>query len=174
MISMRNVLGVMLLAVLASVAFAVDVLPQENLRQSQVVFLPSENNGLLLKAGVITFEPATSQAGTDIRDVMEGIVRDCASEADRQACIQRRALEVTAASGSDYQMNLQYVQDAHLVFEYYNPMGAASRGGWTVIPECSNVVASTAATAYRPDPETGTPVAYTYYYGTCNIAPAVG
>ncbi|MFH0885097.1 MAG: hypothetical protein V1861_05295 [Candidatus Micrarchaeota archaeon] len=170
MTSAKYVLGALLLVLLATAVFADELFPQENLKESQVIITPADSAGRVINLSVLVFEPATSTGGTDIRVVMQEIVAGCASDPDRQGCIQRAALERTAAS-RDYQMNLTSLQDAHFIVEYFNPQGNAYRGQWTVIPGCEDVIASTVAIAYRPVQGSDTPAPYNYYYGQCDLAP---
>jgi hypothetical protein len=171
--SVKYVLGVLMLALLAGAVFADELFPQENLKESQVIITPANSEGKVLNLSVLVFEPATSTGGTDIRVVMQEIVAGCASAADRQGCIQRAALERTAAS-RDYQMNLTSLENAHFIVEYFNPQGNAYRGQWTIVPGCEDVVASTVAVAYRPVQGSDVPAPYNYYYGQCDLAPVIG
>jgi hypothetical protein len=173
MTSLKYVLGVLVLALLAGMVFADELFPQESLKESQVIITPANTEGSILNLTVLVFEPATSTGGTDIRTVMEQIVQECASAANRMTCIEQKSLERTAAS-RDYTMNLTSLPNAHFVVEYFNPQGNAYRGQWTVIESCNDIVTDRVGVAYRPDPTTGAMIASNYNYVQCDIGPSVG
>jgi hypothetical protein len=173
MTSLKFVLGVFMLVLLGSVAFADDLFPQESLKESQVIIVPANPEGTILNISVLTFTPATSATGATSGTVMDQIVSECASAADRMGCIEQKSLERTAAS-RDYKMNLESLQNAQIVVEYFNPQGNSFRGQWTEISNCVGLQTDQVGTAYRPDPDTGVMTATNYYYTQCDIAPAVG
>ncbi len=86
---------------------------REALLESQVVLAPS-SDGRTLSAEVIVFEPASSIGGEDIREVMEGIVESCRDSGSLQECINDRAIEQVARTGT------RQLENPTLEFEYYN------------------------------------------------------
>ncbi|MEW6723018.1 MAG: hypothetical protein AB1324_07175 [Candidatus Micrarchaeota archaeon] len=173
MTTMKGMFGLMLFVLMAASAFAASsYFAEENQQPSITVIEAANNEGRLLNLSVLVFQQATSTGGTDIRTVMDQINQECASAPDRQACIQQKGLERTAAS-RDYQLNLTSLQSAHLVVEYLDPAGNNYQGQWLIVPGCENVITDIAVTRYRPDPVTGVSAPYNYYIGQCDITPAV-
>lgn len=173
MTSMKSLSGFAIFVLLASAVFAQGGLfAEENLKESQVIIVPASDGSTTLNISVLVFEPsqpsATGQTG---RDVMDQWAQECAGEANRIACLQRKSLEYDSTSRA-YQFNVTSIQGAHFVVKYFNPQGNAYRGLWTVVPGCEDVVADIEQSGYRPS-EAGD-VAVNYYVGQCNIAPIAG
>ncbi len=135
--------------------------------ESQVVVVPDET-GLLLNISVLTFEPAVSTGGTNIRDVMQQIVTDCQAEGgDLQACINRESIARTASS-TGYQMNLTSLQNARVTVEIYNPMTQ----GYTQVTNCGDLTTNIHGLASIPA-ESGQTETVDNWYAQCDLSEAV-
>lgn len=166
MTSKNIVFGMFVLAILAAVSFA-QIVPQGTLNETQVIIRPaSDQQPTVLNMTVLSFAPAQTAGGTTTVDVMRQISQTCGGD---MTCVMQESQNRFAAS-REYQVNLQSVQDAHIVVEWFNPQGNAYTGQWTAVPGCEDVIASNAVIGKRPD-STGNLVDYTYYVGQCDISP---
>ncbi|MEW6035766.1 MAG: hypothetical protein AB1529_04080 [Candidatus Micrarchaeota archaeon] len=163
MISMKHVFGALMLALLASVAFAQS--------ETQVTIQPADDTGRVLNISVLVFQPAVSTSGTTSQQRVNQWYQECRTQPNVQQCMSQKALEANEQS-RDYQFNFSSIQNAHFVVEYFNPQGNAYRGLWSPVPGCDDVVADREGTAYVPSREAGGALTqYTYYYGQCDLTP---
>ncbi len=166
MFSIKNTLMFFLL--LLSFTFAAGLFGDQNLKESQVVITP-QGDGKVIEVSLLVFEPATSQTGTTIREIMEQITKDCIAQNSIpvQTCIFNKATEMTSQS-SEYKITLESLKDAHFLVQYFNPLANGNQGGWSPVEICKDIIATKEGTAKKPDGTEGT-----YYYVKCDLSNAV-
>src|SRR5271157_1566266 len=112
MVCMRFVIGLMFVILLAAAFADNGIFPTDNLNESSVVVTPASDGSTVLNLSVLTYAPAVSTGGTNVRQVMTDIINQCKTDPNPQSCIQTKALALTASSTS-YKMNVSYVQGAN-------------------------------------------------------------
>ncbi|MFH1520435.1 MAG: hypothetical protein ABID61_02205 [Candidatus Micrarchaeota archaeon] len=140
-------------------------------KDSQVILMRSSDSDTTLNISLLVFEPVISVSGDTERDKMKEFQELCVAEGATNIlqCVYQKGIDHGALT-RDYQINITSPAGAHFAVEYFNPLGGINANQWTIIPGCSDVVATIHGTGYRPD-STGDMQAYDYYYAQCDLTP---
>ncbi len=152
-----------------SSVFAVTVVGDSSLRESQVVITPTEdpNSGATtLEITVLVFEPAVSASGTNVREMIERITMECRDNPSPYAtsyeCVLQRSNDASAAS-VNYQPAMESIRDAHVTVEYLNPR----TNSYSSVEGCEDLLTDVSHVIYNAT--TGEPTSEYYYTATCDI-----
>ena len=126
--------------------------------------------GAVVNVSIFVFEPGVSSSGTTVQAIMKEISDQCQAESptDVQTCIEQKSAERFAGSTA-YELNRTSLQDAHIRFEYYNPIA----NSWSVVEDCADLKTDQASTYYKLSPETGEMEPATNWYTQCTIPESV-
>ncbi len=80
---------------------------------------------------------------------------------------------VFVESRSSNELSMTPIQNAHLVFEYFEHGTDTYRSQWIAVPGCEDVVADISDTAYRPGPG-GADVPHPFSYAKCDFSALTG
>ena len=167
MTSMKYAFGLFfILLVSALFAQGLDLCPSGATNDSQVMIVPSED-GKTITISVLAFDLGTTPPGTSTREKYEQWATDCAGEPDFMNCMTEKGLEANSHIGTQ-QINYESIRGAHVVVQYYNPMGNTYHGQWTDVPACADLQTTDSATGHKTD-AAGNSVDYTYYTVECPL-----
>lgn len=145
MTAIKGILGLFVFVMLAGSIFATSIFGGNAYDRESQVFVEQDETGRVLTISVIAFNPAQDQVGTNVRDVMNDIIKECKSEGaqDLSSCINKKSIERTSSS-SGYQVELKSVEGAKVNVLKYNPLTAS----YTAVPTCTGLITNDVRAAY--------------------------